>query len=205
MTALTDFCNTIRAWLNYGDTEYTDALVTTFVRGAETTLSTTLRVKHMLQIDTGVVVVDRVLLPSDWVGLDLARVVGGSPLTFRTREQFYTANPNDENYNNGFYTISGNYLIVKSGWLDGQTIELHYFQDIPPLTDPATFLLTKYPLLFQFAAMAVAENYARDFDAASVWEGKTTALVTQLNDEYTLSKTPKGQVLRATPRRKGFG
>lgn len=204
MTALSDFCTTIRQWLNYGETEYPDSLVTTFVRGAETTLSTTLRVKHMLQIDTAVIAVDRVLLPSDWVGMDLVRVVGGNPLQFRIREDFYK-HSEDANYNNGFFTISGNYMIVKSGWLDGQTVELHYFQDIPPLTDPATFLLTKYPLLFQFSVMAVAEMYAREFDAANAWTTQATGIVTQLNDEYKLSKTPQGQVLKATPRRKGFG
>lgn len=204
MTALSDFCTTIRAWLNYGEEEYPDALITSFVRMAETTLSTTLRVKHMLQIDTGVVAADRVLLPSDWVGLDLVRVVDGDVLKFRPRAQFYAAS-DDDNYNVGFFTVSGNYLIVNSTGLDGATVELHYMQDIPALTDPANWLLTKYPTLFQFAVMAAAENYAREFEAAASWEGKVSALVSQLNDEYTLSKTPQGQAITQTPRKKGFG
>lgn len=204
MTALTDFCDELRQWLNYDEAEYDNDLVTSFIRDAETTLSTTLRVKHMVQIDTAVLAENRVLMPSDWLEADMVRVVGGSILDFRAREAFYTPVDDDPNYNAGYFTISGNYLITGPGVTDGATLELHYFQDIPPMTDPATWLKTKYPALFRFAAMASAEMYGRDFEAAASWTGQASAIVTQLNDEYKASKTPQGQALKAR-KIKGFG
>lgn len=204
MTALSDFCTTLRQWLNYGEDEYDDTLVTSFIRDAETTLSLTLRVANMVQIDTAILNENRVLLPSDWLEADLIRVVDGKVLKFRAREAFYTPVEDDENYNAGYYTISGNYLITGPGVTDGATLELHYFQDIPQLTDPASWLLLRYPTLFRIAAMASAESYARDFEAAGVWTQQATALVTQLNDNYKESKTPQGQAIKPK-RSKGFG
>lgn len=203
MTALTDFCTELREWLNYDEAEYSNTLVTSFIRDAETTVSTSLRVKHMIQIDTAILSESRILLPSDWLEADLVRVVDGDILEFRIRSEFYKES-DDENYNANKYTISGNYLIVGDNVTDGETLELHYFQAIPPMTDPATWLKTYYPALYRFAAMVSAENYARDFDAAAQWLTQVTAIIEQLNDEYKASKTPQGQALK--PRRtKGFG
>lgn len=204
MTALTDACDTIRAWLNYGEDEYDNTLVTSFIRDAETTVSATLRVADMLQIDTAVIAADRVLLPSDWREADLIRVVDGDILKFRPRAEFYNNPDDDDNYNVGYYTISGKYLIVNSTGLDGATVELHYFQDIPALTDPANWFITRYPVIFRFAAMASAENYAREFETAAQWTNQVTALITQANDEYKASKTPQGQAVKPK-RTKGFG
>jgi hypothetical protein len=204
VTALTDFCTTIRSWLNYGEDEYPDTLVTSFIRMAETTLSVTLRVKHMLQIDTAILNENRVLLPSDWLEADLVRVVGGKILKFRAREAFYTPVLDDENYNVGYFTISGNYLITGPGVTDGATLELHYFQNIPELGEVSNWLLTYYPTLFQFAVMAAAENYARDFEAAGAWTTQATAIVSQLNEDYMKSKAPQGQALKPK-KSKGFG
>lgn len=203
MTALSDFCETLRGWLNFGSDEYPDELITSFVRMAETTLSPILRVKHMLQIDTAVVAVNRVLLPSDWEELDLVRVVGGKTLRYRERDAFYSPDAEDPNYNVGYYTIAGNYLSVADNILNDETIELQYFQNIPPLGQEPNWLLAYYPTLFIMSSLTAAMLYGIEDERAAGWQANVERQVAALNEEYLKSKA-SGSILK--PRRaKGFG
>src|SRR5262245_27131088 len=104
MTAIGDFCITIRQWLAIGEDVYPDAIVTSWVRMAEEWLSENMRVKHMVQIDWSDVVEGRVLLPSDWQQLDTVRFRDGSSLTYSPRNEFY----NPDYCLKGRYTIVGN-------------------------------------------------------------------------------------------------
>jgi hypothetical protein len=95
MTALTDQCNLIRSWLAIGDDVYPDSVVTSWIRMAEEALSKKLRCKEMIQIDTGVLIEQRYLLPSDWRELSFVRIVGSRGLRYIPKDDFY--NP-DNNY-----------------------------------------------------------------------------------------------------------
>lgn len=198
MTAISDFCTTIRGWLNF---EYDDVLITSWVRMAEELLSETLRCKHMVQIDTGEVVTGRVLLPSDWLDLDFVRVVDGGPLRFRSRDEFYNNREEDTNYNHGYYTITGNYLIV--GDLDdGVEVELAYYQTIPPL-DATNWLLTYYSRLYITATLSVGAMYSFDDARGPVWQTAMQTFVDTINENHVKSRA-SGSVL-IQRRGKGFG
>jgi len=204
MTALSDHCDVVRKWLDYGPDEYDDTLVTSWTRMAEQTLSINLRCKHMIQIDTGLVSTSRVPLPSDWLELDFVRIVDGSPLKFRSRTEFYTPpDPPDPNYNAKHYTLSGNLLMVGGNIADGRSVEITYFQEIPPLGDEPNWLMEHYSGLYVFSTLTAAALYGIENDQAAVWEDKASAIVSSLNGEYLKSKASGSNL--AMPRRKGFG
>lgn len=200
MTAISDFCDTIRGWLNF---EYSDTLITSWVRMAEEQMSTTLRCKHMIAIDTAYVANGRVKLPDDWLGLDFARIVDGKPLHFRTRDDFYNVPPNQPHYNEGYYTITGNYLITPAGTDNGLSVELSYYEHIPPLGDEPNWLMKYYSRLYVSSVLAVAASYSLEDDRAVMWQTASQTFIDQINEEHQKSKASGSRV--SMPRKKGFG
>lgn len=200
MTALSDHCAVIREWLGYGEDVYPDSLVTQFVRGFEQIVSETLRCKEMIQIDTGELVDGRVLLPSDWLQMDFVRVLGGEPIHYKTRDDFYTEV--DGQYQNaGKYTISGNYLIV-GGTItveSPKTLELHYYQTIPPLGEGTNWLMTKYSFLYTIGTLGCSGLHSFDEDRVAVWKNAAEEMVTRINESHLKSKVG-GSTLHRTPK-----
>lgn len=204
MTAISEHCTVVRQWLDYGEDEYPDTLVTSWTRMAEQSLSMNLRCKHMIQIDTGLVSTSRVPLPEDWLELDFVRIVDGHPLSFRSRTEFYTPPiPADPNYNSKHYTLSGNLLMVGGNIADGREVEITYFQEIPPLIDEPNWLMKHYSGLYVFSTLAAAALYGIESDQAQVWKDQASEMVSTLNGEYLKSKASGSNL--AMPRRKGFG
>lgn len=203
MTAISDFCNVIRKWLNIGPDEYPDDLVSTWVKMAEEQLSTSLRCKHMITIDTAVITEGRVTLPLDWLALDFVRVVDGAPLHFRSRDDFYSNDYKVENYNRGHYTLSGNYLIVPAGMSNNLSVELTYYQSIPPLSDGPNWLMQYYSRLYVASTLAVASMYAIEDERAVTWQTAAQAFIDQINEEHLKSKASGSRIVMQ--RTKGFG
>lgn len=217
MTAIGDFCNTIRGWLAF---EYTDALILSWTRMAEEYLSESLRCKHMIAIDRGLVSEQRVKLPADWLELDVVRevqfvqpsVVPGDPdivtgvnrpLLFKSRDDFY-GNTNDAN--DGFYTITGNYLIVggNPGSNTPVNIEISYFQTIPPLGDDPNWLYSHYLRLYVTATLTIATSYSIEDERGAAWQAASQDFIDRINTNHTLSKA-SGSKLKLARRTKGFG
>ncbi len=196
MTALSDHITLIKDWLNF---EYSDALVTSWIRMAEQTCSLSMRSKHMIQIDTGTLVVDRVLLPSDWLELDFVRLPDGKPLSFRERTQFYTPNSADEFDNQGYYTLTGNYLIIGNPDADGKLLEISYYQEIPPLGD-TNWMMTHYSGLYTFATLAHAYAYAQETEQAASMQAAVDAIIGRINDGDKIAKTSGSLLKRNRPR-----
>ena len=201
MTALSDHCNTIRDWVNLGPDVYPNSVVTSWIRMAESILSKTLRCKDMLQIDTGLLIQQRLLLPSDWRQLDLVRLVGGKPLRYTPRDDFYNPDLADDQAN--CYTLSGNYLICGGTVPEGLNVELTYYQNLPPLGDDPTWPLTNYPMLFTLKPLAVASTYAFEDERGDRWEAQCAKMVDDINIEHMYSKA-SGSRLTAR-RRRSFG
>src|SRR6188768_2489911 len=89
-TFLTDKCQEIRNWLAIGADVYPDAVITGWIRMAEEYLSTALRVKHMVQIDTSNLISGRVPLPLDWQEIRLVRRLdSGGVCRYNTPDDFY--------------------------------------------------------------------------------------------------------------------
>lgn len=206
MTALTDHCENIRGWLNYGSDVYTDALITQFTRGFEQIVSETMRCKHMLQIDTGTISAGRVFLPSDWQELTFVRLVNGPPLHFKTLDDFYAVDT-DGNYNNaGNYTISGNYMIVDETTLVSpvMNVELHYYQDVPPLDVSPNWLMEQYPFLYTVGTLGVSGLHSFEEDRVAVWKAAAEEMIATINDNHKVSKVSGSMLVKRTAT-KGYG
>jgi len=201
MTALSDHCNTLRDWVNLGPDVYPDTVVTSWIRMCESILSKQLRCKEMLQIDTGLLFNQRLLLPDDWRQLDFVRVVGGKPLRYTPRDDFYNPDLADDQKN--CYTITGNYLICGGVSSDGLRVELSYYQKLPPLGNDPTWPLIEYPMLFTLQPLAVASTYAFEDERGDRWEAQSAKLIDDINVEHLQSKA-SGSRLTAR-RRRSFG
>lgn len=190
MTALSDHCDTIRSWLNLGPEIYPDSLIESWTKMFEEDINVSLRVKHMIAIDRGEVIVDRVLLPSDWVELDFVRVVDGKPLRFRDRNLFYTPNEQDQYDNSGYYTITGNYLIVGGpiSITNSKTVEISYYQNVPRLGEFSNWMMDNYSRLYTTGTLAVGSMYSFEDERGPAWATATQVFVDKLNEEHLVSK-----------------
>lgn len=200
MTVLTGFCAVIREWLNLGEEVYSNATVTSWLRICEENINVSCESKHMVQIDTGVISVDRVLLPTDWIKLDFVRMIDGNPLKFRERTEFYTPNADDTNDNQGYYTLTGNYLIVGNPDADGKNIEISYYQNVPPLGDEANWVYTNFQGMLLFGTLAVAAMYSVEDERAPGWQSAFDAIIGRINDKDTIAKTSGSVLKRNRPR-----
>jgi len=201
MTALGDHCNTLRDWVNLGPDVYPDSVVTSWIRMCEAILGKELRCKEMLQIDVGLLIDQRYLLPADWRQLDFVRVVGGKPLRYVPRDDFY--NPDKSADQPNCYTLTGNYLIVGGTSADGLSVEISYYQSLPPLGDTPTWPLIQYPMLFTLKPLAVASTYAFEDERGDRWEAQSAKLIDNINQEHLMSKASGSRLTQR--HRRSFG
>jgi len=207
-TFLTDKCNEIRNWLAIGAEVYPDAVVTGWIRMAEEQLSTVLRVKHMIQIDTSNIAVDRVPLPLDWQEIRLVRLPTGGVCRYQTVDAFFNpefddppASPYPGRYNR--YCILGNYLILNDT-ADSVQVELTYYQNIPPLTDDANNWINAYhSTVYTLKILHVASMYAIEDDRSGLWDKEVVRTVNDMNNAHKVDQA-SGSVLMPV-RRKSFG
>lgn len=208
---LTDKCNQIRGWLNLGSEVYPDAVVTEWIRMAEEYLSTALRVKHMIAIDTLTITDKRVAMPLDWQEVRLVRTLpDGGVLRYNTPDDFY--NPEfPQEPSNTFpgqkrrYTIIGNFLIP--GGMDsvgGTEVEMAYYQDLPPLTNDADSWANKYATtVYTLKILHIASMYAIEDERGPIWDSEVTRLVNGMNARHQQDRA-SGSALQPV-RRKTFG
>lgn len=201
MTALSDQCQVIRDWLNLGSDVYPDSVVTSWIRMAEEKLSKELRCKEMIQIDVGTIVDQRYILPADWRAMDFVRVIGGKPLRYLPRDDFYNPDYVDDQPN--CYTMTGNYLITGAGHSGAIQVEISYYQDLPPLDVEATWPLTKYPTLFLVQTLYLASMYSIEDERQGTWSSESDTLIGDINIEHQLSKASGSRL--TSRHRRSFG
>jgi hypothetical protein len=201
MTAIGDFCTTVRAWLALGPEVYPDELVTSWVRMTEEYLSENLRVKHMVQIDWSDLVESRVLLPADWQQLDYVRFRDCKPLIYAPRDEFFGPDYSLDHR----YTIVGNYIIV--GKIDetaGTEVEIAYYQNIPPLEDEPNWLMKYNSRIYTLCTCWHAGMYAIEDQRTQMWESQVATALVDLNRSHILSKS-SGSILKANINKRSFG
>ena len=199
MTALEDWCNTFRAWLNRDVTDYPDTLVTTFIRMAEADLSDRLRCADQIAIDTAVISDARVQMPADCRELDFVKILDGYPLDYLDRKAFYAKSGEAQLR---YYSITGNFILVGGPPTVSETreLEISYFEAVPPLLNEATWLQTKYPNLFLPAVMVSASAYGVEDERAQGFEGKMQGLIDTINEKYMVSKSAGSRIRRNVTR-----
>jgi len=210
-TFLTDKCNEIRKWLALGEDVYPNEVVTGWIRMAEEQLSTVLRVKHMVQIDTSDLTTERVPLPLDWQEIRLVRLPSTGVCRYQTTDAFF--NPEypddpvaDQSYKVGRYTIMGNFIYI--GNYDaippGVKVELSYYQNIPPLTNDLNNWPNAYhPTVYTLKILHIASMYSIEDERGPMWDKEVVRTVNDMNNAHKVDMA-SGSVLMPV-RRKTFG
>ncbi len=209
-TFLTDKCEEIRNWLALGSDVYPDNVVTGWIRMAEEQLSTVLRVKHMIQIDTSLITAERIPLPLDWQEVRLVRVLpNGGVHRYQTPDAFFNPEfPEEAGEPYGQtkrYTILGNFLVAGDVTPSpGLQLELTYYQDIPPLTNDADNWINHYhPTVYTLKILHIASMYAIEDERGPVWDKEVVRTVNDMNAAHKVDRA-SGSVLMQV-RRKTFG
>ena len=210
-TFLSDKCQEVRNWLGIGAEVYPNPIVTGWIRMAEEYLSTALRVKHMIQIDTCDLVEGRVALPLDWQEIRLVRGVGtGGVLRYQTPDGFFNPEHPDPPASpypgqQGKYCILGNYIIVGGVCFPPSTkVELTYYQSVPPLTEEVNNWPNMYhTTVYTLKILHVAAMYAIEDDRGPMWDQEVVRMVNGMNLQHKMDMA-SGSVLTQT-RRKSFG
>jgi hypothetical protein len=209
-TFLTDKCEEIRNWLALGSDVYPDNVVAGWIRMAEEQLSTVLRVKHMVQIDTSLLTGERVPMPLDWQEIRLVRTLPGGVLRYQTPDEFFNPEFPDEpeepySGQTRRYTILGNFLVVGGVTPSpGLQVEMTYYQDIPPLTNDADNWINHYhPTVYTLKILHMASMYAIEDERGPVWDKEVVRTVNDMNAAHKVDRA-SGSVLMQV-RRKTFG
>lgn len=185
MTPWEKLATAIREWAVRPD--YSDNVVDSFIRTAESNLSRSMRVADMIRISDGNFLTNkRVPLPLDWRELEMVRVNEGKPLIFRERVSFY----NDPAGNKNTYTIVGNYIEVGDLGTDpsGLPVEVTYYCNAEHIEDTSNWLFDKYYDIFLRACLASAYEYNVEIDKAAQVSSLVGGWVLDANEEYRKSK-----------------
>lgn len=202
------FITEIRDWANRSD--WSDTLVTSFIGMAEQKLNQDLRVKEMIQFDFGISF-DRVAeLPSDWLKMELVFKQNASgangflPVRYKSHDEFF--NLTDRHAQN-YYTIVGTSLYFGGtpDLVSGVEYQIYYYGMVPVFqTDTVSWVYTKYPSLYLFAALSHSNLYTHgEEDKAALMKTQVEDMIAKLNSQWLVSQASGSRV--TMPRRRSFG
>ena len=208
MTDFSDFKAQIAEWSNRQD--WSDALVTSFVRMAESKLNQELRVALMIQMDDGIITSRCAQLPDDWLAMDLVRVAnengadGFLTARYKARDEFFNQR---DTHTWMYYTMVGATIFFGGtpDPIDGTEYKIAYYGEVPVFSDTQTsWVYTKHPNLFLSAAMMHAFLHAvgEEQNAAN---SKQLAedMIQKLNAAHLGAKASGSRV--TMPRHRSFG
>jgi hypothetical protein len=212
-------CSQISDWANRQD--WSPSLVQSFVAMAEMKFNSDLRVDRMINTATNTVTSSCGTLPDDWLEMDMlwvantAAPLGWMPLRYKARDEFFRipASPYSgtyvQNYNStwGHYTIEGRTLWF-GGWpndVEGIVYQMAYYGEVPVMaTAGESWVYTKYPKLYLFAALANADFHAVGEEQTALLLGQQVdAMIQKLNDGHRLAKASGSRLTRT--RMRSFG
>lgn len=183
MTALTDYVASLNDWMNR---DFSVDRGTEFVRMAEERFSNDLRVDRMIKNATLTISSELTALPDDWRAMYSVRIVGGTPLKYRTFEDFY-AYSTDPQHNDGYYYISGRDYVAGKSFDTPYSVAISYFADVPALGNSPTWLSTKYPVEFMWACMLYASVFSIEDERAVALETDLSNKIEKLNNDFLRS------------------
>jgi hypothetical protein len=208
MTDFADFKAQIAEWANRQD--WTDALVTSFVRMAESKLNQELRVAQMIDFDQGLITERSAALPDDWLAMDLVRVANSNgadgflPARYKARDEFFTQ---VDTYTWMYYTLVGTQIFFGGtpDPVDGTAYRISYYGEVPVLSDTQpSWVYTKYPSLYLSAAMSFALMHAvGEEQQAAGAKALAEDMIQKLNTAHLGAKASGSRV--TMPRHRSFG
>ena len=211
MSDFADLKTQIMEWTNRQD--FSDALVTSFIRQAEQIFNSDLRVDWMIQFDEALVACRCAPVPDDWLEFVSGAGVkiqndnaadGFLPIRFMARDQFFNTTAN---WAYGYYTLQGRQIYIGGppDTVDGQTIKITYYGEVPVFSDTTpSWVYTKYPSLYLYGSLMHADLHAVGEEAqAGAMKQLTEDMIQKLNADHLRSKASGSRVTR--PRVRSFG
>jgi hypothetical protein len=205
MTDFADFKAQIADYANRQD--WSDALVTGFVRKAEEKFNAELRVDRMIQFDEALVTSRCAPLPDDWLELDLVRINntnaadGFLPIRYKSRDEFYNLT---DNWAYGYYTLEGRQITVGGApdTVNGQTLKIAYYGEVPVFADATpSWLYTKYPSLYLYASLMHADLHAvGEEPSAGNMKQLAEDMIAKLNNVHLRAKASGSRLRRSRVR-----
>jgi hypothetical protein len=205
MTDFSDFKASVAEWANRQD--WSDALVTSFVRMAEQKFNAELRVDRMICTADNTVTQRCATLPDNWLAMDFVQIENANgangflPIRYKARDEFFNLT---DNWAYGYYTIEGR-TIFFGGTPDeteGVEFKIAYFGEVPIFSDTQdSWLYTKYPSLYLHAALMHANLHAvGEEQNAGNMKQLTEDEIQKLNALYLRSKASGSRVTRSPVR-----
>jgi hypothetical protein len=177
-----DLTTSVALWLNRGDLA---TMAPEFVSLAEERIARDVRCRQMMTSATLTTVagVEAVALPDRWIeGVSLRIQTPQIALEYVTPEELRGMFGSEYSGLPSVYTVQGTSLILGPVPSQVYTVQSTYYRRFDALSGSATnALLTAYPSLYLFAALAEALPYLKDDQRAGLWEAKYAATVRQVN------------------------
>ena len=215
MTDFSDLKASIADWANRQD--WSDALVTNFIRQAEQKLNAELRVDRMIKRSQATVMSCCAQLPDDWLQSDLVLIAsanaptGWCPIRYKPRDEFFRlpsvvagSNAWTSNTTTGFYTVEGRSLYFggQPDAVNGKAFELNYYAEVPVISDATpSWVYTKYPSLYLYGSLMHADMHAvGEEQNASNLMNLVENMIGKLNADHLRAKSSGSRLARARVR-----
>ena len=205
MTDFADLKSQIMDWTNRQD--FSDTLVTSFIRQSEQILNSDLRVDRMLKFYEALIASRCAPLPDDWLEMNLVRIAnpnaadGFLPIRYKSRDEYYNLR---EHWTYGYYTLQGRQIYIGGSpdAVNGQTVKITYYGEVPVFSDTQTsWVYTKYPSLYLNAALYRAALHAvGEEQSASAFKQLTDETIQKLNADHLRAKASGSRVTRSRVR-----
>jgi hypothetical protein len=216
VTDFADLKTQIAEWANRQD--WSDILVTSFIRQAEEKFNSDLRVDRMILTSQNIVTCGCASLPDDWIQSDFMLIASGStptswkPIRYKPRDEFFRlpdtpyASAAVPNFNStyGYYTVKGRtiYFGGPVNAIEGTAFQMSYYAEVPVFSDTVTsWVYTKYPSLYLYGSLMHADLHAvGEEDKASSLMNLTDGMIGKLNAAHLRSKASGSRLARARVR-----
>jgi hypothetical protein len=208
MSDFSDFKAQIADWAARQD--WSDALVTSFVRQAEQKLNSELRIDRMINFDQALVVNRCAPLPDDWLefvadaGVKIANANGADgflPIRYKSDDEFFNLT---DCWAYGYYTILGRqiYFGGTPDSVNGLVYKIAYFGEVPVFADlTPSWVYTKYPNLYLFSALMHADLHAvGEEQSAANLKQLAEDMIQKLNAQYFRAKASGSRITRSRVR-----
>lgn len=206
MSDYTTFCAQIADWANRQD--WSPTLVASFVSMAEQKFNAELRVDRMINFATNVVTQRCSALPDDWLEADFVQIQNANgangflPIRYKSRDEFFNLT---DNWAYGYYTIEGRtmYFGGTPDAIEGVTYTMNYYGEVPVFATTGTsWIYTKYPSLYLFAALIHSDLYAvGEEQKAMMMKQWVEDEITKLNNVHLRAKASGSRLTRTRVRR----
>jgi len=205
VTDFADFKTQIAEWANRQD--WSDTLVTSFIRMAEAKLNAEMRISRMICSAINTVTDRCATIPDNWLEFDLVlmasnNVPGGwKPIRYKSRDEFFKL---PDKWSLNHYTIEGRTIFFGGtpDDVEGIQYQIFYFAQVPVFADNQdSWVYTKYPSLYLSAAMMHAYMHAIGEEAqAAAAKQLAEDQIQKLNVEHNLSKASGSRLTRTRVR-----